>query len=268
MFLRYIFLKNLRDKRAAIFWWSLSFFLLAISVASIYPAVAETAADLEAYIESLPDAFKAAFALGDESIGSPVGYFNAEFFTFMAPIMFLIFAIGFGSATIAGEEEAGTLSMLLANPVPRWRVVIEKFVAMALGTAFLAVVLWLSLVVGVRAFDIDISQGRLAAATVSSALLGLSFGTVAFAVGAATGRRGLAVALAVVLTVVSYLLGIFAKIVESLESFEQFSLFYYAVDVNPLANGLKAGNVVVFIGVIAVALVAALVAFERRDLAV
>ena len=108
MFLRYIFLKTLRDKRASIFWWSISFFLMAILISSIYPAVAETAADLEAYVESLPDALKAAFALGDESRGSPVGYFNAEFFTFMAPIMVLIFAIGFGSAAIDGEEEVDT----------------------------------------------------------------------------------------------------------------------------------------------------------------
>ena len=55
MFLNHIFLKNLRDKRAAIFWWSISFFLLAIGVASIYPAVAETAADLEAFVAGLRD---------------------------------------------------------------------------------------------------------------------------------------------------------------------------------------------------------------------
>ncbi len=231
MFLRYIFLKNLRDKRAAIFWWSISFFLLAILISSIYPAIAETAADLEAYIDSMPDALKAAFALGEESIASPVGYFNAELFSFMAPIMFLIFAIGFGAATIAGEEEDGTLSMLLANPLPRWRVVVEKFIAMVLGTGFLAIVFWLSLIVGVRAFDIDISQGQLAAATTSTALLGLAFGAIAFAAGAALGSRGLAVAVAVALAAISYLLNIVTKIeiVESFESYEQFSLFFYSL---------------------------------------
>ncbi len=268
MFLRYIFLKSLRDKRAAIFWWSISFFLLAISIASIYPAIAESAADLEAYIESMPDALKAAFAFGEESIASPVGYFNAELFSFMAPIMFLIFAIGFGSAAIAGEEEAGTLSILLANPLPRWRVVVEKFIAMVLGTGFLALVFWLSLIVGVRAFDIDISQGQLAAATTSNALLGLAFGAIGFAAGAAFGSRGLAVAVAVVLAAVSYLLNIFSKMVESFESYEQFSLFFYSLEANPLSHGLKAGDVVVFIGVTIVALVVAVATFERRDLAV
>ncbi len=269
MFLSSIALKNLRDRRAGLFWWSIGFVLLNISVVSIYPSIQETAPELERYIESLPDAFKAAFGLeGAAALTSPAGFLSAELFTLMIPVMFLIFAIGFGAGAIAGEEEAGTLSLLLANPIPRWRVVFEKWLAMVLGMAFLGLIVWLSLVVGAGAFDMDIGMGQLAAATTSSALLGLSFGMVALAVGCATGRKGLAVAVAVAVTTASYLLNILAKIVESLEAYDKLSLFYYTTDTDPLTHGLKIGDAAVFVGTILVLLILALVSFERRDLAV
>jgi len=265
--LRSILLKNLRDRRMAIFWWSISFFLLVIMMCAMFPTIQESAAELEAYMDSYPDSVRAAFGVEEgTSIASPTGFFNIELFSLMIPIMFLIFAVGFGSNAIAGEEEAGTLDLLLANPLPRWRIVLEKFAAMVLGTGLIAFITWVSFLIGTKAFDIDIGIGGLAAATTSSALLGLAFGVVALAVGSATGRRGLAIAVAIALTTMSYLLNIMSKIVESVEPYEQLSLFYFQVDANPLVNGLKLGDAAVFVGVIAVLLAIALVSFQRRDL--
>jgi ABC-2 type transport system permease protein len=269
MFLKHLFLKNLRDKRAALFWWSFSFFLLNILVSSVFQSVAESAPDLEAYIESLPEALVAAFGIEEGmSIASAPGFLNAELFSLMIPIMFLVFAINFGSATIAGEEEAGTLGLLLSLPLPRWRVLLEKFLAMIIGIVLLALVTWVSLVVGVELFDMDISSGLLAAASANVALLGLTFGSISLAVGAATGRRGLAVAVGVALSAASYLLNILSGLVDSLQPYEAISPFYYYLNANPLVYGLQIGDVVVLVGVTLVFLVVALFAFERRDLAV
>jgi ABC-type transport system involved in multi-copper enzyme maturation permease subunit len=64
---------------------------------------------------------------------------------FLAPLLFLIFAIGQGSGAIAGEEERGTLDLLLANPRSRVRIVLEKFGALALMTLGLAAMMWAGL---------------------------------------------------------------------------------------------------------------------------
>ena len=269
MMLSNIFLKALRDRRLALFWWSFGFAVTNFLICSFYPTVKKSAGDLEAYIDNMPEAFKAAFLGGSGlDIVSPVGYLNAELFTLVIPIMFLIFAIGFGSRAIAGEEEDGTLDLLLSNPLPRQRVVLEKFLAMVLGSGLLGLVAWLSLLLGAQAFDMDVSSGQLAAATTSSVLLGLTVGTLALAVGCATGRKGMAVAVGAGFTTVSYIFNILTKIAESLESYEKLSLFYYQVDVDPLRHGLKIGDAAVFVGVIAVFLVVALFLFQRRDLAV
>lgn len=236
------------------------------SIASLYPSIQEAAKDLEGYMEKLPDALTAMFMAEGASITSPAGYLSAELFTFMVPTMLLIFAIGFGAGAIAGEEEAGTLDLLLSNPLPRWRIVTEKFFAMVVGMSLINLISWLSLVVGARLFDMDIGIGQLAAATVSSALLGLSFGAIALAASCATGKKSLAIAISVSIAAGSYLLNIMAKIVESLEQYEKLSLFYYNLNAEPLVKGLKVGDVAVFVGLTLILLSVGIALFQRRDL--
>ncbi len=267
--LRNIFLKSLRDRRLSLFWWSVSLFILVIMISSVYPSIQKSAVDFKSYIDSMPEALKAAFSINSATaMTSPVGFLNAELFTLMTPIIFLVFAIGYGASAIAGEEEAGTLDLLLANPIPRWRLVLEKFTAMVIGMGLLNFVLWLSLVFGAKIFDIKIGLGQLAAATFNSGLLGLAFGVLALATGCATGRKGLSIAVAVAFAFASYLLNILAKIVDSLQSYEKLSLFYYHLNADPLANGLRYGNLAVLIGFILILLTAAIVLFQRRDLSV
>ncbi|MDO8886644.1 ABC transporter permease subunit [Candidatus Oleimmundimicrobium sp.] len=268
MLLRNIFLKNLRDRRKALFWWSFGMILFALFICAFYPTVQESAAELETYMANMPEALIAAFGGTGSNIASPEGYLNVEFFSMMLPMMFIIYAIGFGGGVIAGEEEAGTLDLLLANPISRWRVLLEKFLAMVAGMTILSFMSWLGLVAGAYVYDMNIGLGQLAAATFSSVLLSFSFGVIALAVSCLTGRRGISMGIATALAVGTYLLYVLAQVAEPLEKYQKLSPFYWHLAPNPLANGLKLGNMAVFIGTIAVFLIIALIAFQRRDLAV
>jgi ABC-2 type transport system permease protein len=269
MLLRNILLKNIRDRRVGLFWWSFSFFLLNFYMCSFLPVAIKSAADLKGYLENLPEAFKAAFGITTAAgIFTPTGFFNTELFSLIIPLMFLIYAVVFGAGAIAGEEETGTLDLLLANPIPRWRVALEKFLAMVLGLGIITLVSWLGFVIGVYVYDINISLAKLAAANVSSALLGLSFGAVAFGIGCATGRKSLAAGVAIGLTAASYILNVMSKVVDSLEPYEKLSLFFYSTDADPLSHGLRFADIGVFLAVIAVFLIGGLVLFNRRDLSV
>lgn len=48
---------------------------------------------------------------------------------FVVPLVLLAYAIVEGTGAIVGEEERGTLDLLLSNPLTRRRVVVEKFAA-------------------------------------------------------------------------------------------------------------------------------------------
>ena len=266
--LRNVFSKTLLDHRRALLFWGIGLIAYALYDTLFYPSISNVP-ELNRLLEEMPEALIRTL-LGGQIVDftSPVGFFNTQLFFLMMPVLFLIFAIGFGSNAIAGEEERGTLDLLLSNPLPRWRVVVEKFAALVVSTMVLAIIFWLGLTIGVIAVDIDISLGRMAEATLSVVLLGLVFGTLALAVGCARGNRGLSIGVAGGLGVAAYLLNSLGGLVEVLEPYRILSPFYHHSGNDPLANGLSLGHVGVLIGLTVVLLAVALITFERRDLAV
>ena len=265
--LRNVFLKTLRDRRRALLFWGIGLVTLAVVMMLFYPYVRDATAIRE-YIEAFPEELLALFAGDVIDYTSPTGFLNSELFFLMVPVLFLVFAISFGSSTIASEEERGTLDLLLSYPLPRWRVVVEKFGAMVIATLVLAFALWLGLTISAIALDIDISIGRLAETCLSAALLGVTFGTLALAVSCVRGNRGLSMGVASALGVYAYLLNVIAPMIEWLEPFRKLSPFYYYIAADPLNNGLNLGHVAILTGLIAVFLAVALITFQRRDLAV
>ena len=113
--------------------------LIALNVA-FYPSVRDDEA-LSDYAKDLPESVRALFAGGELDLTSPAGYLNSQIFALMAPLILLIFTIGAGAGVVAGEEERGTLDLLLAHPVRRRDYVVQRFLALAGLVAALAIVL-------------------------------------------------------------------------------------------------------------------------------
>jgi ABC-2 type transport system permease protein len=265
--LRNVFLKTLSETRRALVWWSLGLIGMAAMMIAVYPTVRDNP-DLNKMVEDYPDALKALMAFGgDLDYVSGAGYLGSELFSFMVPLLLLIAAIGAGARATAGEEERGTLDLLLANPLSRRRLVAEKLGALAGEIALLAIVLWLSLLVGVEIVGMDVSAAHLAAATTSAALLALAFGALALLVGAATGDRGIAIGVAAACGVAAYLVNSLAALVDFLEPVRRASPFYHYVASDPLRHGLALDHVAFLLALVLVAAGLAAVAFDRRNLA-
>ena len=101
-----------------------------------------------------------------------------------------MFAIGAGARAIAGEEEEGTLDLLLSTPIRRRQLLIDKIGAMVVTASALALVLFMTLWLVGPPFDLTVPAADLFEACLMLLLLGLSFGAIALAIGCATGRRG------------------------------------------------------------------------------
>ena len=98
-------------------------------------------------------------------------------------------------------------------------------------------------------------------------MLGIDFGLLTLAVGAATGNRGLSVGVASTVAAASYLVSSMAPIVSWLDPVKYISLFYWSVGDNQLADGLSLGAGGVLVGVAVVLVLVALRLFEHHDLA-
>lgn len=265
--LRTILGKTLWEQRRAIFWWGLGLFGAGAMYAPFYPSIRENAETFDRYLEALPEVFREAFLGRSGDFTSPAGYLSTELFSFFAPLLFLLFAIGAGARATAGEEERGTLDILLAAPVPRRRVVIEKFLAMLVGGAVLAALLWISVPLTGPPFDLRVDLGDLTAAVVMCYLLAMAFGAIALATGAATGRRGLAIGVTGGAAAGAWLVDLLAPAAEATSWLQYLSPLHYYLDAEPMIRGLDVGGSLVLAGIAAVCFAAAVVLFERRDLA-
>ena len=260
-----VFSKTIRDQRKALIWWIGGFVATVLLYASFYPSVRDNAEQFNRYLKDLPEVVRN--LLGGVDYTTPEGYLQSELFSFLAPILVLVYAIGAGSRAVAGEEEAGSLDLLLSAPVRRRRVVADKFAAMLLATFVLTLSMWVAVLVFGPAFDLRPDVGGFTAMTLNTLLLGLAFGSLALAIGSATGRKALAIGVPSGFAVAAFIVNALGPSVDWLDPFRPLSPFYYYSSGAPILNGLDPVHALVLAGASAVALAYTVWAFERRDLA-
>jgi ABC-2 type transport system permease protein len=255
--------KELRDGRRALIGWGVGLAAMVLMYSSFWPSVRDNAGRFEQYLENLPDALRN--VVGELSLGTADGYLQSELFSFLGPALILIFSIGAGARSVAGEEEQRTLDLVAAAPIDRRRIVVEKFAAIVVVALGIGCMLWLALATIGRAFGLNVSNTNAAAATLHLVLLGIAFGAIAMLVGCWWGRRSLAIAVTASLAVGTFLLDAFAPAVDGAEWAAQLTPFYYYGESLPLRNGLELGHAAVLIAVTATALIGAVVALDHRD---
>jgi ABC-2 type transport system permease protein len=260
---RSVFLKSLRDQQRSLVGWSLGLGLLVALLAALWPSVRDIP-DLAQFLANYPEAMRELFNI--EAITTGAGFMNAELFSIILPALFIIFGIGRGARLIAGEEEAGTLEPIMVTPVPRARLLLEKAAALAVAVVALGIALFLVTVAAAAAADMGIGVGDAAVAALALALLGLEHGWLALAVGAASGRRSLAIAAAAAVAVAGYLLYVMGALVDELEPLKPISPFTQALESGPLGGAVPAAYAWMAVAAVAF-LMMALPIFDRRDLA-
>jgi ABC-2 type transport system permease protein len=263
--LRDPFFKGLRDQARPLLMWAIGVAFYVALLMSIYPSIRHSAGSLQGYINNLPAAVRAAFLGPGGDFSSPVGYVNVELLSWLGPIVFIAFAVSIAGRSIAGEEENGTLSLLLAHTVGRRRLALQKFGAMTVVVVLLGVAFWLSLFIATRIAGTPVGGGALASAFVRLTLLGLAVGSATYAVGAGTGKRQASVAAGAGVGLVMYLLNTIAEMNDTVRPLRYVSLFHYSGGAAPLGQSLGAVSIIVLLGTSAVLLLASLVLFERRD---
>lgn len=260
--LRNVFTKSLRDQRWSLLGWSIGVALLVLVEAAVWPTVRDMP-NFDELLKGYPKAMKELFDL--DAMSTATGFMNAELFTLILPMMFIIFAVSRGARLVAGEEESGTLDVILVTPVSTTALVLQKAAALAASVAALGVVLFVSTMAASPVFDMHLSVAAVAAGALAETLLGIEFGFVALAVGAVTGRRAIALAVGGSLAVAAYVIYALGQIVDSFEAWQPLSPFHQAVSAGPMGGGVPAS----FSWLVLVALVVmacAVPVFGRRDI--
>jgi len=264
--LRSVFGKVLHDQWRLVLGWAAFSGIWPAMYVALYPSIGGLG-ELEKMLNEFPPAIREFFASSSLNLSTPEGFLNLELFTFVAPLLVLAYTVIVGGGATAGEEERGTMDLLLANPIPRWRIVVEKAAAFAVGTAVIGLGMWIGAALGAVAVTVDLDLWLVGQAIGSAVLLGYALGGLALALGALTGRRWLAAGISLMVVIAGFFLNGLGALVDWLEPWRPISPFYQYISNDPLSNGIDPANAAVLLAWALVSGIVAVIAFERRDLA-
>jgi ABC-2 type transport system permease protein len=253
----------LRGQRRSLIGWAIALTAVCAIYVSFYPLIGEE--QMQDMAGMIPDDLAA--AMGYDRLGDATGYLTATIYGLLGPALLLVFAIGAGARVLAGNEEDGTLELELTYPVARRTVYLERLLGLwasiAILVALTSLVSWLL----VLALDLDVAGTGILAGALGLLLLTAAMGTVAYAVGAATGRRVLGLAAGAGLAVAAYMADAIGPLVGAdwVTAVSPWS-WYLAED--PLANGIDPVGYVLLAALAGVAAALGLLRIERRDLGV
>lgn len=256
-------------RRVALLWYSVGMAALVGITVGVYPSVREGADTFTQLLESMPQGMLS--FLGSSDVGellTPSGFVNSRVNASVGAVVLTVFAISLGTGAIAGEEDRRTMDLLLSTPTPRWRIVGERFVAMVTLVGVVATTVLAVMVIANPLVDLEFSLGNMIASNFELALLALVFGSLALAVGALSGSRGITLGVASGATVATFFVNGLAPLVSWLEWPQKLTPFYWLQRSDPLTKGLSLEDTLIMVAVIAVFLGLSLWGFERRDVAV
>lgn len=264
--LRSVLAKTVHDLWRPLLAWTAFSALWPMMYVALYPSIGAVK-EMQELLDRMPRELLALFASEGLDLATPEGFLNMELFSFVLPLIVMAWTVTLGAGATAGEEERGTLDLLLANPVPRWRIVTDKAVAAAAGLVVLCGGVWGGVALGAALVGVDLDHGRIAAGIVAAWFLGAAFGGIAFALGSVTGRRGMAMGGTLALAVAAFFLNALGSLAEGLEPWRPLSPFFHYIGGDPLNRGSDPAGLAVLAAIALAGVAVAVAAFERRDLA-
>jgi ABC-2 type transport system permease protein len=262
MWLRSVYLKTLRDYRVAILGWGIGMGLVVISpMASVGTLL--TTPQARQQLVSLAASFAwNADVVAVDTIGGYATY-KIGIFIFLIAVWPLLA----GSRMLRGEEDRGSLDVLLSLPRRRVRVALEKVAAMWTALLSMGLLIGLLAFAGGQKFGGDFGLGGGLLFGVNLALLCAVVGGLALLISQFTSEGGPAAGWTAALLLPFIVLDMVHRVIPHTEWISRLSPVYYYNLSKPLVPSYGANvGAMIFLGALALVLSGAAVwLFSRRD---
>ena len=221
-------------------------------------------------MEAMPSEMMQAIGVDDPAMmATPEGFIGFAFFTYGA-ILLSVFGIFAGLSLTANDEESGAMNMLLALPLPRWRVVVERAAAQVIFAFVIALGGWMSLVLmrSLNTYAESLDPLTLLKACMAFVPVILTIMAATAVLGVLIRRRNIAGAVAGAFVAASYLMNTLGGMAGPGigELMQKLSIYTYFDGAELARNGLDLGVFVVFSLIAAVLAAVAVGLFDRRDI--
>ncbi len=255
------FIKTIYTKRWGLITWSVGLAAVVVFTMIFYPTLSKSFSQA---LTNVPDSLKS-FVGDANSYKTIAGYTDVQIYT-QYVFMTFIYGIVLFTSLIAGEENDGTLQTLLAQPVKRSRIYIEKLLAGMVLTLGICVFITIGVIIGAALVHESIGLGRLTVSTLALWLITLNFSIFSYTLGAITGKRGFAGGLAGGIAFLGLLISSLADSVKALKVADKFSPFHYFNKPGILQYGPHWDQLLILAAISAVLAAVGYVFFLRRDI--
>ena len=257
-----IWLKTVSDYQSLVLITSAAMFLvMGVMMGPMYASIPEET--LKTF-DQLPEQLVALFGGGDMS--TPEGWYSLETFGLMAPGAVILVTVVMGAGALAGEESRRTMGLLLACPISRNRIVLEKTIPLVLFGGVVGFVTFGGVSIGSLVADLGMSIGNIASAAALQTLVGLVFGSLSLALSAATGRTSIAVYGAIGAALFFHLLNSLGALNDGIAALAWLTPFSYYLGSDPLNTGMDWADAAVLAALSVILIGLSFVLFQRRDI--
>ena len=253
--------------RGQILGWGLSLTALGMYLARFYDTISAQKEQYMKIIDNFPKEMLVIFGSTNAmQMFTPSGYLNLEYFSYMS-IIIGIFAILAGSGMMAGDEESGTMDLVLAYPVSRRSLFLGRALAFLLATICILGANWVGFLIGIPGTALNLSAVEIARPFISLFGVMMLFGALSVVLSMLLPSRRMAAMTCGIIMVASFFITALARLDSRLGQIATFSpLNYYQGGL--AIDGLKWGWVAGLLGFSLLFLLIAWWRFERRDIRV
>jgi ABC-2 type transport system permease protein len=258
-----MYLKTLRDARIAILGWGLGVGLLTYAVLAAYPSLVETP-QARASLVSLSSSF--AWLAEPIKVDTPGGYATFKYgFTIL---LVAIWPLLVCSRLLRGEEDRGSMDVLLSLPHRRWRIALEKLAAVWTALLTIGLLIGLLAFMGGKKVSADFSLSDALLFGLNLALICGVSGSIALLLSQFTQEHGTAAGWTGGSLLVFIVLDMVHRVISGTEWLSQLSPVYYFNASKPLipSHGINPAAMLLLLALNILLSSAAVWLFVRRDI--
>lgn len=248
--------------------WGLGFLAMMILVVQMAPFM--KGLELVDLLQSLPPWLMAAAGITDASLlETSEGLIALGFFGKLA-LLFAAYPVVMGLRVTSEEETDGTMDVMLSLPLPRWRVILEKFLAYVVNIIILLALSVLGLYIGQITTAIELDMQRLATITLTIAPVMIFVLALTTFVGSLIGQRQTVLTIITIYIIFSFAMQTVGPMLDTawMNAIESFALFSYYDIESTLRDGIVIWHVMLMLGLAAILIAVSFFTFENRDIAV
>ncbi len=262
MWRRNVYLKSLHDHRVAILGWGIGMGLVVVSPMATVGTLLTTPQAREQLIGLARTFAWNADVIAVDTVG---GYATFKIGVFI--LLIAIWPILAGSRMLRGEEESGSLDVLLSLPQRRTLVALEKLAAMWTALLCMGLLIGLLAFAGGSRFGGDFGLGDALLLGLDLSLVCAVFGGLALLISQFTRQRSTAAGVTSALLLVAIVLDMVHRVIPGTEWISRLSPVYLYNLSKPLVptHGADAGAMLLLLGLALASGVAAVWLFARRD---